>query len=480
MKIVRTTLPLALLASLCMTTSTLAATPPPFATLATTAGEQTGVAVTVYNSNLGLVKDRRELTLPRGRGELRFMDVASQIIPESVHITPLAGSATLRVLEQNYEYDLLNPQKLMDKYVGKEVKLYEKNPYSEREETVSATLVANNGSPIYRIGSDITFNHPGRVTLPGVPENLLAKPTLVWLLDNDLAKPQAIEASYLTGGITWRADYVLTLNKTDNAGALNGWVTIDNKSGTAYRDATLKLVAGDVNRVREEPVFREKMMRATTMVAAAPQFKEQELFEYHLYSLERPTTLKENQTKQISLLSADSFPVKKELLLRGQNFYYYNPQGDLGANQKVSVFVELRNSKTDGLGMPLPKGTVRVYKEDGDGSLQFIGEDSIDHTPKDEKLRIKLGEAFDVVGSRKQTDWKKIAADSYEAAFEITLRNHKQEDVTVRVIEPIPGDWKMLSSSHEHRKGDAFSAEFQLPVKMDGETKLSYRVRMRY
>jgi hypothetical protein len=464
---------------LALAPSALAATPAPFPPRTTTSAEQTGVTLTVYNSNLGLVKDRRELTLPPGRGELRFMDVASQIVPESVQITPLSGSESLRVLEQNYEYDLMSPQKLLDKYVGKEVKLYEKNPYSEREELTSATLVANNGTPIYRIGSDITFNHPGRVTLPGVPQDLIAKPTLVWLLDNDRSAPQAIEASYLTSGITWRADYVLTLNSSDDRGALNGWVTIDNRSGATYRDASLKLVAGEVNRVREEPMFREKAMRPLA-VAAAPQFREQELFEYHLYSLERPTTVKENQTKQVSLLSAPSFPVRKEFLFRGNSAYFYAPQGDMEGKQKVSVFVELRNTKADGLGMPLPKGTVRVYKGDGDGALQFIGEDSIDHTPRDEKLRIRLGEAFDLVGSRKQTDWKKIATDSYEAAFEIVLRNHKKEDVTVRVVEPVPGDWKMLSSSHDYRKGDAFTAEFLVPVKKDGEARLTYRVRMRY
>jgi len=473
-------LPLYLLPPLFLASSVFAAQSPTFAPQTTTAAEQTGVSLTVYNSDLGLVKDRRQLKLPPGRGELRFMDVASQIIPASVHITPLAEQASLRVLEQNYEYDLLNPKKLMDKYVGKEVKLYEKNPYSEREETVSAILVANNETPIYRIGSDITFNHPGRVTLPGVPENLIPKPTLVWLLDNDLDKPQTVEASYLTGGITWRADYVLTLGKGDDRADLTGWVTIDNRSGATYREANLKLVAGEVNRVREEAVFRDKAARMTAAAPAAPQFREQELFEYHLYTLERPATVKENQTKQISLLAADSFPVKKELVLRGQNFDYYNPQGDPGEKQKVSVFVEFGNRKDAGLGMPLPKGIVRVYKEDADGSLQFIGEDGVDHTPKDEKVRIRLGEAFDVVGSRKQTDWKKVASDSYEAAFEITLRNHKQEDVAVRVIEPVPGDWKMLSSSHEYTKGEAFAAEFLLPVKKDGETKLTYRVRMRY
>ena len=454
-------------------TATAGAAPP----LSSTREDQTGVAVTIYNVNLGLVKDRRLLHLPAGQDELRFMDVASQIIPASVSIASTTAPASLRVLEQNYEYDLLNPQKLMDKYVGKEVKLYQKNPYSEREELVTATLLSNNGAPIYRIGSDITFNHPGRVILPGVPENLIAQPTLVWLLENDRTGPQTVEATYLTSGITWRADYVLTLNATDDRADLNGWVTIDNRSGAAYRDARLKLVAGDVNRVREEPVYREKVMRMAA--APAPQFQEQEFFEYHLYTLERPADLKENQTKQISLLSAAGFPVKKELLFRGQPHYYQGPVGE-AATQKVSVYLEFGNRKEAGLGMPLPKGTVRVYKQDADGSLQFVGEDSVDHTPRDEKVRVKLGEAFDVVASRKQTDWKKLASDSYEAAFEVTLRNHKHEDVTVRVVEPIPGDWQMVNSSHDFTKGEAFAAEFLVPVKRDGETKLSYRVQMRF
>jgi len=203
-------------AALCSAASNAPSQP---AAMATTRADQTGVALTVYNVNLGLVKDRRSINLARGRGELRFMDVAAQIIPASVQISSLADPESLRVLEQNYEYDLMSPQKLMDKYVGKEVKLYQKNPYSEREELVSATLLANNSGPIYRIGSEITFNHPGRVILPGLPESLIAQPTLVWLLDNALAKPQTVEASYLTGGISWKADYVMTLNDNDSRSA---------------------------------------------------------------------------------------------------------------------------------------------------------------------------------------------------------------------------------------------------------------------
>ena len=444
--------------------------------------DQTGVAITIYNVNLGLVKDQREIKLPKGTNDLRFMDVASKIIPTSVYIKSLIDPDSLQILEQNYEYDLLNPQKLLDKYVGKEIKLYYKNPYTEREEIVQATLLSNNGGPIFKIGDEITFGHPGRIIFPGVPENLISKPTLVWLLDNSLSSPQKVEASYLTDGINWRADYVLTLNDKDDKADLSGWVTIDNKSGATYKNAKLKLVAGDVNRVRDEYEYKDKMLRyaKAEAVPAAPQFKEEEFFEYHIYTLQRTSTIKENQTKQISLMTAADIPVKKELLYYGAKYYYYSQYGEAMSNQKVGVFVEMENKKEYNLGMPLPKGIVRVYKHDTEGSLQFVGEDSIDHTPKDEKIRVKLGEAFDVVGSRKQTDWKKIAYDTYEAAFEISLRNHKKEDVTVKVVEPIPGDWKMLTSSYEYKKTEAFTAEFNIPVPKDKEVKLTYRVRMRF
>jgi hypothetical protein len=447
-----------------------------------TLDDQQTISLTIYNTNLGLVKDQRQLKLPTGINELRFMGVASQIIPTSVHIKSLVSSDSLLVLEQNYEYDLLNPQKLLDKYVGKELKLFMKNPYTEREEVVTATLLSNNGGPIFKIGDEITYGHPGRIIFPGVPEDLMAKPTLVWLAENSLLNGQKIEASYLTNGINWQSDYVVTLNDKDDKADLSGWVTIDNKSGTTYRNANLKLVAGDVNRVKDEVEYKRGMLQVAEMTAkaAAPQFKEESFFEYHIYTLQRPATVKDNQTKQISLVQANTIAVKKELLYRGATYYYHSRYGEAMSNQKVGVFVEIENREKNHLGIPLPKGTVRVYKHDSSGNLQFVGEDSIDHTPKDEKVRIKLGDAFDIVGTRKQSDWKKIAYDTYEAAFEISLRNHKKEDVIVKVVEPIPGDWKMLSASHEFTKSEAFTAEFEVPVQKDGETKVTYRVRMRY
>ncbi|HSC72059.1 MAG TPA: DUF4139 domain-containing protein [Candidatus Methylomirabilis sp.] len=444
-----------------------------------TGTDRQGVAVTIYNAGLGLVKERRKVALPAGTGELRFMDVAAQVIPASVQVTPLGDGDGFRVLEQNYEYDLLNPQKLLDKYVGKEVRLYQKNPYSEREETVAATLLANNGGPVFRIGNEVTFGHPGRVIFPGVPDSLIAKPTLVWLLESGARSPRELEVSYLTNGITWRADYVVTLDEQDKKADLAGWVTIDNRSGAAYQDAVLKLVAGDVNRVRED-MPGGRVTAKPMMAGAAPQFREEGFFEYHLYTLQRPATVKDNQTKQISLLAATGVPVRKEYLFRGADYYYQGTYPDLGQNQKVGVFVELANRKAANLGLPLPKGVVRVYKRDAAATLQFIGEDAIDHTPVDETVRVKLGDVFDVVGSRKQTEWRKLASDTFEAAFELRLRNHKDEAVTVKVVEPIPGDWQMLSSSIPHKKGDAATAEFLAPVPAKGETVLTYRVRIRY
>ncbi len=444
--------------------------------------DQSAVSLTIYNVNLGLVKDQRQTTLPLGTFELRFMDVASQIIPASVQVKSLAGPSSLRVLEQRYEYDLLSPQRLLEKYVGKEVRLYTENQYSERDETVTATLLSIDGGPVFKVDEDITFGHPGRILFPKVPDSLASRPTLVWLLENTLAKPQRIEATYLTNAINWQADYVLTLSAREDRGDLSGWVTIDNKSGAAYANATLKLVAGDVNRVKGDPELRARVLarEGAAPKAAAPQFKEEEFFEYHIYTLQRPSTLKNNQTKQISLVTAEQVPVKKEFVFFGARQSFQGRYAEAVSDQRVSVIVELQNKKESNLGLPLPKGTVRVFKQDAEGGLQFVGEDSIDHTPKDEKIRIRVGSAFDVVGSRKQTEWKKLAADTYEAAFEIAVRNHKKEDVVVKVVEPIPGAWTVISASHEHRKTEARMAEFALTVPKDKEVKLTYTAKMRF
>ena len=437
--------------------------------------QQKEVSITIYNGNLGLVKDVREIALPPGTQEVKFMDVAAGIDPTTVHLKSLTDAAGLHILEQNYEYDLLNPQKLLDKFVGKSVKLM-----TQDGNLIDAVLLSNNNGPIYKINGQIHLGHPGRVILPDIPENLIPTPTLVWLLQNGTGRPQRVEASYLTGGITWKADYVLVLNTKDTGGDLSGWVTIDNKSGATYTDALLKLVAGDVNRIRPRPEMRAMLEGAAKAAAAPQQFQEESFFEYHLYSLDRRTTLKQNQTKQVSLLDAADIPIKKELRFYGASQYYRGPLGTPLSNQKVSVFLEIENKEQNHLGMPLPKGTVRVYKAAADKSLQFIGEDVIDHTPKDEKVKIKMGDAFDVVGERIQRDWKKIAQGVYETEWDVEIRNHKKEDVQVTIVEPVPGDWEVVKSSHPYTKTEAHTLQYVVTVTKDGKTTVTYRVRMRW
>jgi hypothetical protein len=466
---VRLVLPL-----LALALSTLAGGPVFAAPLPITRDAQRDLLVTIYNGNLGLVKDVREIRLPTGVAEVQFADVAAQIDPTSVHLKSLTDPAGLRILEQNYEYDLLSSQKLLEKYVGRTVRLYQ-GPASYLE----AKLLSTNG-PVYEINGQIHMGHAGRVVLPSLPEDLVSRPTLVWLLRSGATAPQRIEASYLTGGITWKADYVLVLNATDDRADLTGWVTIDNKSGGTYRDAALKLVAGDVHRAPDERARMALAHAARAEAPAAPQFGSESFFEYHLYTLDGRTTIKDNQTKQLTLMSAAGVSVRKELAFFGARDYYRTQYGTPVSNQKVSVFVELVNAAADGLGLPLPKGRVRVYKADRSGSQQLVGEDRIDHTPKDERVRIKMGEAFDVVGERVQRDWRRIGGNTYEVEWEITLRNHKAEDVVVSVIEPVPGDWEVVRETQAHEKLEAHTLRYRVPVPKGGAAKLGYRVRLRF
>lgn len=450
------------------------------APLISTLKDQQDVAITLYNSNIGLVKDTRLIDLKPGIHELKFMDVAGKIDPTTVHIKSLMNGQILNVLEQNYEYDLLSPQKLLEKYVGQKVQIATINPETKKEEIVEATLLSIQGGHIFQIGDKIHIGHHGRILLPKIPENLIAQPTLVWMLENRLSRPQKVEASYLTSGITWRADYVAVLNKLDTMTDLTGWVTIDNRSGATYQNALLKLVAGDIHRVKEELRMDDARAMVIAKEAVSPQFKQESFFEYHLYTLDRRTTIKDNQTKQMSLLDAHQVPVKKLFIFSGQPHSYYARYDQKTNKQKVGVFLELENTKKNNLGMPLPKGTVRIYKEDKDGSLQCIGEDRIDHTPQDEKIKIKIGEAFDVVAERVQTEYKHLGPNLYEVAFEVSLRNHKKEDIKVLVEEPIPGDWEMLSNTHPYEKLQSNLIRFEVPVAKDKEVKVKYRIRFKY
>jgi len=442
--------------------------------------ERKSVALTVYNQGMSVVREVRDVTLAEGRVELEWKDVSAQVMPQTVHIRSLSDPAGLRVLEQNYRYDLLGPQKLLDKYVGKKIKVYRWNEAKGVDEAKEAEVLAVKNGLVLKIDNEVTFGYPGRLAFPEVPKNLIDKPTLVWLLASRAPKAE-MEVSYLSSGLSWSADYVLVVDDKDARGDLTGWVTLANQSGASFEDATLKLVAGDVNQVKaEEQLDYNETPRVQAASPPAPPFREESFFEYHLYTLDRATTVRDNEQKQVTLLEGRGAKIQKKLIFRGREQYFMNTFGEPLADDKVSVYLEIQNAKENALGMPLPRGVIRVYKADKSGSKQFIGEDHIDHTPRDEKIRVKTGDAFDIVGERKQMDFDALGTCQSESAWEIELRNHKDEDVEVEVREPASGDWEIVSESQKHKKEDARTFSYTVKIPARKSTKISYKVRVRW
>jgi hypothetical protein len=445
--------------------------------VATSLEDQTDVAITAYNNGLALVRDTRKLSLPEGEFDLQFMDVAQQIRPETVSLQSGSAPGSVGILEQNYEYDLISPSKLMEKYVGKTVWLqnFHKDINAGR---VEAELLSVNEGAIYRVGEEIFLGHPGNVVLPEFPENLIAKPSLIWKLSNTQAA-QTLEVTYLTNGVSWKADYVITLAKDDKSLDVAGWVTMNNQSGATYTNAKLKLVAGDVNIVQDMPRRAGRERFALAEAAPMPMPQEESFAEYHLYTMPRRTTIKQNQSKQLALLSGAGVKCTKKYEYRGQ-MYFYSQQMPPTGEEHVGVFLEFENEEANDLGIPLPAGIMRIYQEDSEGMLQFAGEDNIKHTPKDETVTLRMGDAFDVIGERVQTDYRVLGSNTHESAYEISIRNHKEQDIVVDIVEPMPGDWEMVSASQDHEKKDARTAVFHVAVPKDGEAKVTYRVRVRF
>ncbi|MCI0511984.1 DUF4139 domain-containing protein [candidate division KSB1 bacterium] len=429
------------------------------------------IALTVYNNNRALVKDTRTLTLETGVRSIQFKDVAAQIDPTSVHFKSLTAPDKITLLEQNYEYDLVNTAKLLEKYVDQDITVITK------EQTYRGKLLSASGGEVMLqepAGTIRVIQQAAILNLefPALPAGLITRPTLVWLVNNQKAGAHQTQISYLTEGINWHAEYVAVTLTNDTELELSGWVSIDNHSGATYPNARLKLVAGEVHLVQPPALGKGMYDRAVMSMeaAAAPQFEEKEFFEYHLYTLQRAATVKDNEIKQISLFSPVTAKVGK--------IYTYDGQKN---QEKVQVNLEFKNSKEAGLGMALPAGKIRVYKEDpADNSLEFIGEDAIKHTPKDEKVRIFLGNAFDIVGERSQQDQKQISKRAREESFTIKLRNHKSENIEVVVVEHAWGDWEIRNNSHPYQKKDAHTFEFKVPVLKDGETVVTYVILTRW
>ena len=450
----------------------------------TTQKDQTELSLTVYNQNLALVRDVRQIHLQPGTFPLHFEDVAASINPATVHLRSLTDPSKLSVLEQNYEYDLLDPQKLLQKYVGREVTLVrtEFQDNATKYTETKALLLSDNNGPVWKIGNEIVTGMASEsYRFPDLPDNLYSRPTLIWTLDNTGADSQRIEASYLTTNMKWNADYVLTVGRDEKSADLDGWVTLTNSSGASYDNATLQLVAGQVNQVQPPERMYKALSQVTVNAAAAPPMTQENFSEYHLYTVTRKTSIHDNESKQISLLSGTGVPITKTLVTEGQPYYYRNPQG-LGnpIPQPVMVYYNFKNDQKSGLGMPLPAGTVRVYQADTKGNIQFAGEDNIEHTPKDENLRIHVGNAFDVVCERKEMDYKRISINTSEMEYQIAIRNHKDGPVTVDVREPVGGDWQVVNSNFPSTKLDSTTIGFQIPVAKDGTATLDYRVRVKW
>ena len=448
----------------------------PVRDVVSSAADREAVAVTVYNDDLALVKERRKVDLASGLNRLSLREVAAQMRPETALLRAVGGQP-LSLVEQNFDFDLLTPQKLLEKYVGREVTVIRPHPTNDSEKRERATVLAAGQGTVLRFADRIETGVPGRLAFDSVPANLRDRPTLSVLLDAAGGK-QAVELSYLTSGLSWKADYVANLSTEGKSLDLNGWVTLTNRSGAGFDNTTLQLVAGTVNRVRP-PQAQMAYAMAPAPRAKAAEATQEALMDYHLYSFERPTSIADHQTKQLALLSAAAVPVRREYLLAGNEYYYRDRYGQIGQKLKPAVFLEFEN-KGGQLGKPLPAGIVRVYARDSKGAAQFVGEDRIEHTAKNEKLKLRLGEAFDITAERRQTGYKKIADNVSESAWRIELRNAKDEAVVVRVQEPMPGDWEMVQESQKHTKESARMASWNVVLPAGGSTVLEYGVRVRW
>jgi hypothetical protein len=467
---------------------------------ATTARDRTSVDLTIYNQNLSLIREERTISIGKGMSRVLIPDIPATIDGTSLHFRSITDPLAVRVLEQNYQYDLVNQAKLLEKYIGREIEFVRLNEQTKEEYTVKGRLLAagvprvpgngNIGSGLVaEINGKIEIDPAGRLVLPSLPEGLILRPQLEWLVSNTRPGDHKTEISYLAGQLSWNANYVALLNADDTRLDLTGWVTLTNNSGTSFRDAGLKLVAGDVNLVRED--FRRGGQMVEMMAKSADQqFQQTDLFEYKLYTLQRRTDVMNNETKQIELVSGKNVSAKKVFIYDGLadqwrywlNNYDYRGQGSFGqqSNRKVGVYVTFNNEEKSGLGIPLPKGKVRVYKRDTDGKEQFIGEDLIDHTPKDEMVRLYLGNAFDIVGERAQSDFKSLAGGRIvEETIRINVRNHKKEAVTVDVYEH-PwrwSQWEIVNSSAKWEKVDQSTVRFPVTIAKDGKAEVVYTLR---
>ena len=446
-------------------------------------GQARSVSLTVYNTDLALVREQRNVALAAGEVGVRLDGVPEGLEPRSVQARFSAGDIVVPVLEQTFRRDLLSPSRLLDLHVGREVTLVRDLPDGGEERT-TATLVTTEGGPIFRVGDELHLQHPGRVILAAGTGGLTVRPALEWVLDVHSAGDHVLDLSYLTGGLSWTTVYVISLAGDRGFLSLSAWVSVDNRTGRTFENASLQLVAGLVNRVFRQPVApRPRTARAQVMEAqpSGGGFVDESLFDYHAYTLQRRVTLPAQSTKQIALHEATEVPLTRRYVVTSSAPHALSVGRGEPQRPAVQVRVEFANDESHGLGLALPAGIARVYDQSADGASRFVGEERIGHTPAGETLSLTVGRAFDVVVERRQTDYRDAGGSgrrSYEAAFRLELRNSKTDGVTVEVRESIPGRWKILESSHPATRLDVSTAQFDVPVPAGGEAVLTYRVRV--
>ena len=422
------------------------------------------VAVTVYKDNVGVVKDRRKVAVPAGESDLRFAEVASSMDPTSVHLRSL-GRADVQILWQDYRYDLASTDKLLEKYVDQPIEIATKD-----EQVKGGTLLAYDPmSLVIQTGGGaialVTRAEVRQVGLRELPTGLITRPTLLWRVRAPNGGERELEVSYLTGGMDWHAEYVAVLEEDGSSLELSGWASVENRSGATYDNAKLKLIAGTIHRASmPRPIPYLEGIRA--MAKQEAEVQERGFFEYHLYELPQRATLANNEVKQVGLFHASG--------VRSIRKFTYD--GSLDGSQ-VQVRMEFQNDAPSGLGMPLPEGVVRVFQRDTDGSLEMVGEDRIQHTAKNQTVRVSVGSAFDIAAERKQTDFRQISSKVSESSYEITLTSHRKEAVEVIVTEHGDGHWEIVKSTAPHQKKDSRTFEFRARCEPEKPFTVAYTIR---
>ncbi len=460
-------------------------------------------ALTIYNQNFAVVRETLSLDLKAGNNSVRFSDATAQVEPDSVILRDPTGKQAIVVVEQNYRNDPVSQERLLSLYEGKTIEFSVRNPDGSSR-VVSGRIVRSGymshyqpnqmnmasggmGQPVIEVGGKLQFSLPGLPIFPALGDDTILKPALDWILYSAQPAKFNAELSYISGGMTWSADYNIVAPETGDTLDLVGWVTLDNQSGRQFDHAHIKLMAGDVNKV--QPQRAPQMFAVSGGMGGAgggpPQVTEKSFEDYHLYSLPQPTTIHDRETKQVEFLRASGIQSKRLYVYDGlqldRNYNQYQDirsiqQYGTQSNPHVWVMREFANSDANHLGMPLPKGRVRFYRRDQDGQVEFTGENEIDHTPKDEMVRVYTGNAFDITGERRQTKFQSQMPQSggwVDESFEIKLRNHKKEAATVRVVEHLYrwSNWVITQESSSHRQTDSRTMEYEVTLQPDEERR---------